>query len=175
MTRSGVRSPSAPPTDFARTRAHDSRYEFHRHFKALSRYSTSISWFETLILAHYVPKLIGELTDLPPLVADAIRDCSRRGERVLDIFGGSGSTLIAAHTCGRQALLLELDPACCDTIITRWQTYTGKKAVLADQALDWPSAKADTVPQGAIRQFKRQTEIIEWDRQRQIGERAAHA
>jgi len=64
------------------------------------------------------------------MVADAIRDCSRRGETVLDIFGGSGSTLLAAETCGRQARILELDPGYCDTIITRWETYTGKKATL---------------------------------------------
>lgn len=64
------------------------------------------------------------------LVADAIRDCSRRGETVLDVFGGSGTTLIAAETCGRTARLLECDPAYCDTIITRWETYTGKRAVL---------------------------------------------
>jgi DNA modification methylase len=62
------------------------------------------------------------------LVADAIRDCSRRGEIVLDIFGGSDTTLIAAESCGRQARLLEYDPAYCDTILTRWQAYTGKRA-----------------------------------------------
>jgi DNA modification methylase len=65
------------------------------------------------------------------LVADAIKDCSRRNEIVLDIFGGSGSTLIAAEGCGRQAMLLEYDPLYCDTIITRWQRYTGKAATLA--------------------------------------------
>ena len=64
------------------------------------------------------------------LVADAIRDCSRRGETVLDVFGGSGSTLIAAETCGRTARLLEYDPAYCDTIVRRWETYTGKRATL---------------------------------------------
>ena len=64
------------------------------------------------------------------LVADAIRDCSRRGETVLDVFGGSGTTLIAAETCGRTARLLECDPCYCDTIVTRWETYTGKRAVL---------------------------------------------
>jgi len=64
------------------------------------------------------------------LVADAIRDCSRRGQVVLDVFGGSGTTLIAADTCGRQARLLEYDPTYCDTIVTRWETYTGKRAVL---------------------------------------------
>lgn len=64
------------------------------------------------------------------LVADAIRDCSKRGEIVLDAFGGSGSTLIAAQTCGRKARLIEYDPAYCDTIITRWQRLTGKTAHL---------------------------------------------
>jgi DNA modification methylase len=63
------------------------------------------------------------------LVADAIKDCSRRGEIVLDVFGGSGSTLIAATTCGRRARLLEYDPLYCDTIVRRWQTFTGKRAV----------------------------------------------
>lgn len=64
------------------------------------------------------------------LIADAIRDCSRRGEIVLDGFGGSGSTLIAAEKTGRSARLIEYDPAYCDTIIRRWQTYTGKGATL---------------------------------------------
>ncbi len=65
------------------------------------------------------------------LIADALRDCSRRGEIVLDCFGGSGSTLIAAEKTGRVARLIEFDPAYCDTIIRRWQAYTGKHAVLA--------------------------------------------
>lgn len=64
------------------------------------------------------------------LIADAIRDCSRRGEIVLDGFGGSGSTLIAAEKTGRRARLIEYDPLYCDTIIRRWQDYTGKHAVL---------------------------------------------
>ncbi len=64
------------------------------------------------------------------LIADALRDCSRRGEIVLDGFGGSGSTLIAAHMTGRKARLIEYDPIYCDTIIKRWQAYTGKQAQL---------------------------------------------
>jgi DNA modification methylase len=64
------------------------------------------------------------------LIADAIRDCSRRGEVVLDGFGGSGSTLIAAEKTGRSARLIEYDPIYCDTIVRRWEQYTGKKAVL---------------------------------------------
>ena len=62
------------------------------------------------------------------LVADAIRDCSRRGSVVLDMFGGSGSTLIAAEGCGRSARLIEFDPAYCDTIIARYEKCTGKRA-----------------------------------------------
>jgi DNA modification methylase len=65
------------------------------------------------------------------MVADAIKDCSKRGDIVLDGFGGSGSTLIAAHTCGRRARLIEFDPLYCDTIITRWEIFTGKRATLA--------------------------------------------
>ena len=65
------------------------------------------------------------------LVADAIKDCSRRRHIVLDPFGGSGTTLISAEKTGRRARLLELDPLYCDTIIRRWQGVTGKHARLA--------------------------------------------
>jgi DNA modification methylase len=64
------------------------------------------------------------------LVADAIRDCSERGDVILDPFGGSGTTLIAAEKCGRTARLIEYDPVYCDTIIRRWEQLTGKDAVL---------------------------------------------
>lgn len=62
------------------------------------------------------------------LIADAIMDCSRRGEIVLDGFGGSGSTLIAAEKTGRLARLIEYDSLYSDTIIRRWEAYTGKQA-----------------------------------------------
>lgn len=62
------------------------------------------------------------------LVAEAIKDCSRRRQIVLDPFAGSGTTIIAAQKTGRQARVLELDPLYCDTIIRRWQTFTGKRA-----------------------------------------------
>lgn len=64
------------------------------------------------------------------LVADAIRDCSKRGEIVFDGFGGSGTTLMAAHMVGRIARLIEIDPAYCDTIIRRFEMVTGKRAML---------------------------------------------
>jgi hypothetical protein len=66
------------------------------------------------------------------LVADAIRDCSKRGEIFSDGFGGSGTTLIASETCGRRARLIEYDPVYCDTIIARWERLTGKQATLAE-------------------------------------------
>ena len=66
------------------------------------------------------------------MVADAIRDCSKRGDIVLDGFGGSGTTLIAAETCGRAARLIEYDPHYCDVIIRRFERLTGKQAVLQE-------------------------------------------
>jgi DNA modification methylase len=62
------------------------------------------------------------------LVADAILDCSARGDVVLDAFLGSGTTLIAAERTGRRCYGLELDPAYVDTIIRRWQALTGGSA-----------------------------------------------
>lgn len=64
------------------------------------------------------------------LIADAIKDVSDRGEIVLDPFGGSGSTLLAAEKTGRRARLIELDPLYVDVAIRRWQSLTGKAAVL---------------------------------------------
>jgi DNA modification methylase len=65
------------------------------------------------------------------LIEDALKDCSRRGEIVLDPFGGSGSTLIAAEKCGRTARLIEYEPRYCDTILARYERYTGKCATLS--------------------------------------------
>jgi DNA modification methylase len=65
------------------------------------------------------------------LVAEAIKDCTRRGEVVLDPFAGSGSTLIAAHKTGRSARLVEFDPAYCDQIVRRFGQVVGKQAILA--------------------------------------------
>ena len=68
------------------------------------------------------------------LVADAIKDCSNRQSLILDPFGGSGTTLIAAEKAGRQARLIEIDPHYCDVIIQRWEKLTGKKAALQENA-----------------------------------------
>lgn len=64
------------------------------------------------------------------LVADAIRDCSKRAATVLDPFAGSGTTLIAAERTGRLARLVEFDPAYCDRIVRRFAQVTGKQARL---------------------------------------------
>ena len=60
----------------------------------------------------------------------AIRNTTERGETVLDLFGGSGSTLIACEQLDRKCCMMELDPRYCDVIIKRWEQFTGKKAVL---------------------------------------------
>ena len=64
------------------------------------------------------------------LVERAIRNSSKSQGLVFDPFGGSGSTLIACETTGRQARVIELDPRYADVIVKRWQDYTGRKAVL---------------------------------------------
>jgi DNA modification methylase len=75
------------------------------------------------------PPSMVHLTEKPVELAErAMNYSSRRGEHVLDLFGGSGSTLIAAERLSRKAFLMELDPAYCDVIVTRWQDYTGRKA-----------------------------------------------
>jgi DNA modification methylase len=69
------------------------------------------------------------------LVERAIRNSSRPGNVVLDPFGGSGTTLIAAEKSGRIARLMELDPKYVDVIVRRWEDFTGKQAIreAADQ------------------------------------------
>jgi DNA modification methylase len=68
------------------------------------------------------------------LVADAIKDCSRRNDLVLDPFAGSGTVLIAAERTGRRARALEIDPHYVDVAVRRWEAYTGKAAALAETA-----------------------------------------
>lgn len=63
------------------------------------------------------------------LVANCLNDCTKEGDIVLDVFGGSGTTLIAAEQLGRKARLMEIAPHYCDVIIARWEKLTGSKAV----------------------------------------------
>ena len=62
------------------------------------------------------------------LVARLMYNSSRRGDAVADIFGGSGTTMIAAEQLGRRCYMMELDPHYCDVIIARWEAFTGRKA-----------------------------------------------
>lgn len=64
------------------------------------------------------------------LIARLIRNSSKQDEKVLDPFGGSGSTLIACEQMERSCYTCELDPAYCDVIVTRWEKFTGRKAEL---------------------------------------------
>ncbi len=75
------------------------------------------------------------------MIADAIKDVSRRGAVVLDLFGGSGSTLIAAHKTGRRAFLCELDPLYCDRILQRWEAYAKDDAELVAGGRDGSSGR----------------------------------
>jgi DNA modification methylase len=75
------------------------------------------------------PQSMVHLTEKPvELAVRAMQYSSREGEHVLDLFGGSGSTLIAAEQTGRKAYLMELDPLYCDVIVQRWEKFTGRKA-----------------------------------------------
>lgn len=76
------------------------------------------------------PKVSEEHPTMKPvqLVARAILNSSKRGEIVLDVCGGAGSTLLAAHQAGRRARVLELDPGYCDVMVQRWEKFTGQKA-----------------------------------------------
>ncbi|HZH47683.1 MAG TPA: site-specific DNA-methyltransferase, partial [Roseococcus sp.] len=77
------------------------------------------------------------------MVADAIRDCSRRGEAVLDAFCGSGTTLVAAERAGRVGRALEIDPAYVDTAVRRWQALTGEAATHAETGLAFDAVAAE--------------------------------
>jgi len=66
------------------------------------------------------------------LIERALVNSSKAGDLVVDLFGGSGSTLIACEKMGRSSRLMELDPKYCDVIVKRWQDFTGKTAHLED-------------------------------------------
>jgi DNA modification methylase len=75
------------------------------------------------------PQSMVHLTEKPvELAVRAMQYSSRTGDNVLDLFGGSGSTLMAAEQTGRHAFLMELDPPYCDVIVERWEKFTGRKA-----------------------------------------------
>ena len=78
------------------------------------------------------------------LVADAIKDCTRRGDIVLDTFAGSGTTIMAAERVGRHAYALEIEPRFADVAIRRWQAFTRRDARHADSGLTFDEIEADS-------------------------------
>jgi DNA modification methylase len=77
------------------------------------------------------------------LVADAILDSSARGDVILDVFLGSGTTALAAERTGRRCYGLELDPLYVDTIVRRWQAFTGDRAYHAETGRTFDDLAAD--------------------------------
>jgi len=87
------------------------------------------------IIFHEKPKRSGEHPTMKPvgLIEKMLKSSARAGDIVIDAFGGSGSTLIAADRLGMSARLMELDPKFVDVIVKRWEDFTGRKAVLLTQ------------------------------------------
>ena len=77
------------------------------------------------------------------LVADAIKDCTRRGDIVLDTFCGSGTTILACERVGRRGHGVEIDPAYVDVAVRRWQAFTGRDAVLASTGATFDEVAAE--------------------------------
>jgi DNA modification methylase len=93
------------------------------------------------------PQSMVHLTEKPvELASRAILYSSRRGEHVLDLFGGSGSTLMACEETQRSAFLMELDAPYCDVIVTRWQAATGKTAVLEASGQSFADVAQERAP-----------------------------
>jgi len=84
------------------------------------------------------------------LVADAIQDCTRRGDVVLDTFSGSGTTIIAAERVGRHARALEIEPRFVDVAIRRWQAFTRRDARHAESGLSFDEIAADGLHSGRL-------------------------
>ena len=95
----------------------------------------SHSWYsdrkQTSVWRFDKEKVVGHTTPKPvALVEKAITNSSKGGDLVIDLFGGSGSTMIACEKSGRTNFTMELDPKYCDVIVKRWEDFTGKKAEL---------------------------------------------
>ena len=78
------------------------------------------------------------------LIQIAINNSSKKGDLILDVFAGSGSTIIACESVGRRAMAADLDPKYCDVIIQRWQDYTGKDAVHLETNMNYNELQKDT-------------------------------
>jgi site-specific DNA-methyltransferase (adenine-specific) len=93
---------------------------------------------QTTILEFDKPSRSGEHPTMKPvaLFEYQMLNNTKGGDIVLDLFGGSGTTLLAAEKHGRHARLMELDPKYCDVIVKRWEDFTGKKAVLLTETAE---------------------------------------
>ena len=88
------------------------------------RKQTSVWRFDKeRVVGHTTPKPVG-------LVEKAITNSSKGGDLIVDLFGGSGSTMIACEKINRNTRIMELDPKYCDVIVKRWEDFTGKQAEL---------------------------------------------
>ncbi|MEX2387543.1 MAG: DNA modification methylase [Phycisphaeraceae bacterium] len=98
------------------------------------------------------PQSMVHLTEKPvELAVRAMQYSSKPGENVLDLFGGSGSTLIGAEQTGRHAYLMELDPAYTDVIVQRWEQFTGRKAErIRAEDVATEKAPVDAGAEGAV-------------------------
>src|SRR5205809_6745911 len=100
--------------------------------------STTLNWGATVARGRTSGTLKCHPTVKPvALVADAVRDCTRRGDIVLDIFGGSGTTILAAERVGRRAYTVEIEPRFVDVTIKRWQAFSGRDAICAETGLSF--------------------------------------
>jgi site-specific DNA-methyltransferase (adenine-specific) len=97
---------------------------------------------QTTVLDFARPSRNGEHPTMKPvdLIEYQVKNSSKRGDTVLDLFGGSGTTLIACEKTGRTARLMELDPRYCDVIVRRWQDFTGQRATHAETGDPFPEA-----------------------------------
>lgn len=97
----------------------------------------SHSWYsdrkQTSVWRFDKEKVVGHTTPKPvALVEKAVTNSSKSGDLVIDLFGGSGSTMIACEKLGRTNFTMELDPKYCDVIVKRWEDFTGQKANLTE-------------------------------------------
>jgi len=84
--------------------------------------------YDTWLVKKINPQSMIHLTEKPvELASRAIEYSSKKGENILDLFGGSGSTLIGCEQSRRHAYLMEMDPLYCDVIVQRWENFTGEK------------------------------------------------
>lgn len=91
------------------------------------------------------PKKNGEHPTMKPvgLIRRFLENSAPPGSVVLDLFGGSGSTLIACEVMGREARLIELEPKFCDVIVMRWQEMTGRRAILEADGREFDAIRAE--------------------------------